>query len=156
MLNFSKKAAERYHLNWNDLPERKGDFWKIDITMIGRTPMILIIHEYTLFTLVRKKSGFKRIDDISNEIIHCCHWYKCKETVSLGKNTDRKLNGSINEIKNQIWFVDSPDSINRMEMTINGCLYSYLSDKKYDYGTPFEAVDLYDKGLWPRHNNGAI
>lgn len=156
MLNFSKKAAERYHLNWNDLPERKGDFWKIDIAMIGRTPMILIIHEYTLFTLVRKKSDFKRIDDISNEIIHYCHWYKCQETVSLGKNTDKKLNGSINEIKTQTWFVDSPDSINTLEMRINGNLYSNLSDKKYNYGTPFEAVDLYVKGLWPKHNNGAV
>jgi hypothetical protein len=152
MLNFSKKAADRYHLKWKELPERKGDFWKIDISMIGRTPMLFLIHEYTLFTLVRKKSDFRRIEDIVNEIMLCCSWYKYKGMVSLGKNTDRKLNGSINEIKIHTWFVDSPDSINRLEMTVNSGLYSYLSEKKNSYGSPFEAVDLYTKGMWPKDN----
>ena len=56
MINLSKKAAERFRIKWKDLEERSGDFWKVDAVMIGRVPMLFIVHEYTLFTLVRRKS----------------------------------------------------------------------------------------------------
>ncbi|MBI4826308.1 MAG: hypothetical protein HY807_07795 [Nitrospirae bacterium] len=149
MINLSKKAADRFKMKWQSLPERSGDNWKIDIIMIERTPMLLIIHEYTLFTLVRRKSEFKSIPDIAEEIRKCCPWYRYTGEISIGKNNDRRLIGSINEIKFQIEGEFLPNQINAMEMQINDCLYSYLSPRKRDYGKPFEAVEEYSKGLWP-------
>ena len=58
MIDLSNKAAKRFGIKWKDLEERSGDFWKVDVVMIGRVPMLFIVHEYTLFTMVRRKSQF--------------------------------------------------------------------------------------------------
>ena len=44
-----------FGLKWDDLPERSGNHSKTDVMMIGRVPMLLIVHAYTLFTLVRER-----------------------------------------------------------------------------------------------------
>ncbi len=150
MINLSKKAADRFRINWNSLNERKGDFWKIDITMIGKTPMLLLIHEYTLFTLVRKKIHFETIFDVASEIRLCCSWYKYQGPADAGRNTDRRLVGSINVVKIATLFYDSPKNINSIEMSINNNFYTFLGNKKGDYGVPFEAVDKYVNGDWPK------
>jgi hypothetical protein len=59
MINLTKKAASRFNIKWHDLQQREGDFWKIDIVMIGRIPMLLVVHEYTLFTFVRRNPSSK-------------------------------------------------------------------------------------------------
>lgn len=58
MINLSNKAAKRFRVKWSDLESRNGDFWKVDVVMAERVPMLFIVHEYTLFTLVRRKSQF--------------------------------------------------------------------------------------------------
>ena len=68
---------------------------------------------------------------------------------SLGKNGNRKITGSINEMKRMTVGLYSPEQINAMEMAINQCLFSYLSADKNDYSTPFEAVETYVKGETP-------
>jgi len=136
-------------LKWEDLLERSGDRWKVDIMMVGRVPMALIVHEYTLFTLVRRKSDFKTVERIADEIRRCCPWYRHAGRVTVGKNSDRRLTGSITEIRRNVWGLYSPEQINAMEMHINKCLFSYLSKVPRNYGTPFEAVEKYARGLWP-------
>jgi len=76
MINLSNKAATRFKTKWKDLEERSGDFWKVDIMMIGRVPMLLIVHEYTLFTIVRRKSTFQNLESITTDILKSCPWYK--------------------------------------------------------------------------------
>ena len=149
MINLTNKAAQRFKVAWKSLEERSGDFWKIDLVMNGRVPMLLIVHEYTLFTLVRRKSQFRTPEDIREEIKISCPWYKTPEACSLGKNGNRKLTGSINEIKRLTDGLYSPEQINAMEMSINNCLFSYLSAGKNDFRTPFKAVESYVKGLTP-------
>lgn len=149
MIDVSKKAAGRFRLKWDDLLERSGDHWKVDIMMVERVPMLLIVHVHTLFTLVRRKSHFKTVEDIGDEIRRCCPWYRYVGRVTVGKNSNRKLTGSITEIKRNTWGLYSPEQINAMETQINNCLFSYLSKKPRDYGTPFEAVEKYASGLWP-------
>ncbi len=149
MINLSKRAADRFKLKWSDLPERSGDYWKLDILMIERVPMLLIVHEYTLFTLVRRKSQFKTIQDVGAEIRLCCPWYLYIGEVTAGKNSSRRLTGSINEVRRTIQGLYLPDQINTMEMQINDGLFSYLSSNKKNFGIPFEAVEKYVKGLWP-------
>jgi len=146
MINLSNKAAIRFKAKWKDLEERSGDFWKVDIMMIGRVPMLLIVHEYTLFTIVRRKSTFKNLKNIANDILLSCPWYHGPKSLSFGKNVNRQLNGSINEIKRLTTGLYSPEQINAMEMSINQCIFSYLSTKKRDYLNPFEAVESYVKG----------
>jgi len=149
VIDFSKKAASRFGLKWEDLPERSGDHWKVDVMMVGRVPMLLIVHAYTLFTLIRRKSDFKTVEGIGDEIRRCCPWYRYDGRVTVGKNSNRRLTGSITEIKRNTWGLYSPEQINAMEMQINGCLFSYLSKTPRGYGKPHEAVDKYARGLWP-------
>lgn len=145
MINLSSKAAKRFKRKWKDLEERSGDFWKIDIMMIGRIPMLLIVHEYTLFTIIRRKSAFQNLHSVANEILKSSPWYHGSKSLLLGKNGNRQLNGSINEIKRITAGLYSPDQINAMELAINQCIFSYLSTEKRDYLSPFEAVESYVK-----------
>lgn len=149
MINLSNKAAKRFGINWKNLEERTGDFWKIDAVTVGRVPMLFIVYEYTLFTLVRRKSHFRDILAIVNEVINSCPWYRWQKTLTLGKNGNRRLTGSINEMKRMTLGLLSPDQINAMEMTINQGLFSYLRAEGERYLTPFEAVEFYVKGHTP-------
>lgn len=149
MINLSKKAANRFNYRWTDLNEQKGDFWKIDIIMVSHYPVVLLIHEYTLFTLVRRKTKFKAIKNVTNEIRRCCPWYKHGKEVTIGKNSDKKLIGNINEMKRSTTGDYSTNFCLEIESTINNCLFSNLLAEKYKYGTPIEAVEKYVNGNWP-------
>lgn len=148
MINLSKKAASRFNYRWTDLNEQNGDFWKIDTIMVSRYPVVLFIHEYTLFTLVRRKTDFKTIKSVINEIMRCCPWYKHIGDITIGKNTDKKLNGNINEMKRSTAGDYSTNFCLEIESIINNCLFLNLSTEKYGYGTPIEAVEKYVNGHW--------
>ncbi|MFO8084122.1 MAG: hypothetical protein R6U27_07380 [Desulfobacterales bacterium] len=130
MINLTKKAAGWFNIEWHNLQQRKGDFWKIDIFMMLRIPMLLIVHEYTLFTLVRRKSEFKSIDAVAKEILKHCPWYQYDGEISTGKNSDRRISGSFNEIKRILELLHTPVQINKMEMTINNILLFVSFRKK--------------------------
>jgi hypothetical protein len=149
MINLSNKAAKRFHINWKDLEDRSGDFWKVDVAMAGRVPILFIVHEYTLFTMVRRKSQFQNPLTLTNEILNSCPWYRGSKFFSIGKNLNRKLTGSINEMKRMIIGLYAPEQINAMEMAINQYLFSYLSAERNSYLTPFEAVEKYVAGETP-------
>ena len=149
MFNLSKKAAGRYRLKWSDIEEKRGDRWKIDVIMVSRYPVIWIIHEYTLFTLVRNKKDFRTIQDIADEIIRCCSWYNYTGILDIGKNTDKKLNGNINEMKRITADHYSSSYLAEIQNRINTGIYSKLSTGKYSHVMPSEAVALYKKGEWP-------
>ena len=149
MINLSNKAAKRFRINWKDLEERSGDFWKVDVVMVGRVPMLFIVHEYTLFTLVRRKIQFRDPQAIANDVIKECPWYHDSKSPFLGKTGNRKLTGSINKMKRMTMGLYSPEQINGMEMAINQCIFSYLSAERNGYLTPFEAVERYVKGETP-------
>ena len=149
MINLSQKAAKRFRIPWKALKERLGDFWKVDAVMVASVPMLFIVHEQTLFTLVRRKSQFRDLEAITKEIIDACPWYRGATSFSLGKNGNQRLNGSINEMKRMTLGRYSPEQINAMEMLINQTLFSFLSTDREDYSTPFEAVESYIKGFTP-------
>lgn len=149
MINLSKKAASKFKYKWIELPEQSGDFWKIDVIMVSHYPVLLIVHEYTLFTLVRRKSNFKDINSLVKEIRKCCPWYRYVGNVLIGKNNNKKMIGNINEMKRASAGDYSSNFCAEIESIINENLYSNLSDKKYGYGTPKETVDKYTKGQWP-------
>ena len=149
MLDLSNKAAKKFQINWKDLEERSGDFWKVDVMMVTRVPMLLIVHEHTLFTLIRRKSQFRDLKELASDILRSCPWYQAIKSLSFGKNGNRKLTGSINEMKRMISDLYYPEQINAMEMSINQCLFSYLSSQKNQYTIPFEAVDSYVNGKTP-------
>ena len=149
MINLSNKAAKRFRVKWSSLEERSGDFWKVDVQMVGRVPMLFIVHEYTLFTLVRRKTQFRDPLHIASEIKRACPWYRCAGEPTLCKNGNRKITGSINEMKRMTWGLYTPEQVSALEMYINDGIYSYLSTDKYDYGKPFQAVESYVKGKTP-------
>ena len=95
MISLSQKAANRFNIKWKGLPEHNGDFWKIDMLILDRFPVLLIVHEYTLYTLVRRKSDYHSLDQIARDIRELCPWYRYTGEVKPGKNNDRKLNDSI-------------------------------------------------------------
>ena len=149
MINLSHKAAQRFGIRWKDLDDRRGDFWKLDVVMVGRVPMVFMVHEPTLFTLVRRKSQFRDLTAVAAEIRNACPWYRGPQTLTLGKNGNPRLTGSINEMKRMTTGFYSPEQKNAMEMDINQGLYSYLATDKEHYSKPFEAVEDYVKGRTP-------
>jgi hypothetical protein len=149
VINLTSKAANWFRIDWKDLEERSGDFWKVDAVMVGRVPMVYIVHEYTLFTLVRPKSQLRDPLAIADEVRWACPWYRIPAAPSLGKNGNRRLTGSIGEMKRMTLGLYSPEQINGMEMSINQGLFSYLSTGPDGYLTPFEAVESYVKGQTP-------
>ncbi len=151
MLDFTQRSAKRFNLQWKDLPERSGDHWKVEVEMFGRVPMLLIVHEQTLFTLVRRKSQFKTPEQLANDIRLCCSWYKNPNETTFGRNGDRRLSGSITEMKRITRVMEfSPVSTNRAEMAINQCPFSYLETKEPKrIRNPFDAVECYMKGETP-------
>lgn len=151
MLDFTQRSAKRFNLPWKDLPERSGDHWKVELEMFGRVPMLLIVHEQTLFTLVRRKSQFKTAEQLADEIRLCCSWFRNKSETAFGRNSDRRFTGSITEMKRMIRILDySPERINGMEMAINDCPFSYLRDRETKRcHNPFDAVDCYVRGEMP-------
>ncbi len=130
MINLSKKAAKRFNIKWTDLKEQSGDFWKIDVIMVSHYPVLLIVHEYTLFALVRRKTKFNTIDDVVEEIKHSCPWYRCPKKVIIGKNRNRKLNGAITEMKRITAGTYSSNFTSEIEKRIHMSIYSYLSARK--------------------------
>ncbi len=149
MINLTIKAAKRYRIEWAELTERPGDYWKIDIEIIDRKPILFLVHEYTLFTLIRRKAQFRTLDGVGQEIQSCCPWYRYVGRPSLGKNGNRRLSGSINEMKHTAKGHDAFDNLDRLETAINKGLYSYLAVCKYDYGVPLKAVESYRAGEMP-------
>jgi len=149
MIDLSKNAAKRFRVKWSDLESRSCDCWKVDVVMFERVPMLFIVHEHTLFTLVRRKSIFRHPLDIVEEITISCPWYRNTMEPTLGKNDSRKIIGSINEMKRVTWGLYSPEQINSIEMSINQTLFSYLSHGKGNYGNSFEAVENYAIGKTP-------
>jgi len=149
MINLSNKAAKRFNIRWSDLVERTGDYWKADVVMMGRIPMLLIVHELTLYTLIRRKSQFGSPLDIADEVLQCCPWFPRNVSPSLGKNGDRRIVGSINEMKRMMFGEYSPDDIAIVERSLNEGLYSYLSAEKHGYGRPVEAVEQYKNSQMP-------
>jgi len=149
MIDLSSKAAKRFGIKWSSLEERSGDFWKVDIQILDRVPMLFIVHEVTLFTLVRRKTQFRNPLQIADEIKKACPWYRFSDEPSLGKNSNRSLTGSMNEMKQMTWGLYSPEQINALEMFLNNCIYTYLSPDKNGCGQPFEAVESYAKGETP-------
>jgi len=111
--------------------------------------MLFITHEYTLFTLVRRKKQFGDPLQIADEIKMACPWYRYVGKPTLGKNGNRKLTGSIIEMKRMTWGLYSPEQINALEMFINDRIFSYLSPDGRSYASPFEAVESYVKGETP-------
>lgn len=151
MLDFTQRSARRFNLLWKDLPERSGDHWKVEVEMFGRVPMLLVVHEQTLFTLVRRKSEFKTPEQLADDIRLCCKWYKNPGETTFGRNSDRRLSGNITEMKRVTRVMEfSPVSINRAEMAINDYPFSYLRDRETKrFHTPFDAVDFYQRGEMP-------
>lgn len=143
MINLSKKAADKFKISWSNLSEQSGDNWKVDLIQIGRYPVLLIVHEKTLFTLVRRKAEIKTIDAIAKEIAKCCPWYPFPIELKLGKNSNKRLSGSIVEMRSFAWQMATLDEIDQLEGVINSGLFSYLSDSKYGYGKPINALKSY-------------
>lgn len=152
MINLTRKAAKRFNRRWAELPEQQGDCWKVDVIMVSRYPVLLIIHEYTLYTLVRRKAELPAIQSVMDEISRCCPWYEPQGALTVGKNLDKRLNGSINEMKRVTAGDYSENFAREIQEGINTCPFSALSNRKYDYGTPMEALELYKKGLWPQQD----
>jgi hypothetical protein len=149
MLNFSQKATKRFRMQWSGLEERSGDFWKVDVAMFAHVPLLMIVHEYTLFTLIRPKSQFKTPQDIAAEIRRCCTWYRCDGQPTFGRNGNKRIIGSITQMKRETWQMFLPEQINAIEIYLNNNLYSYIAVGKRNYGKPFEAVEGYVSGCMP-------
>lgn len=112
MLNLSAKAAKKFKISFSSLVSREGNYWRIDTVIISRKTWLLCTHEPTLFTLILRATNFKKLEDLLPELNH---FGLTQETVTLGKGSNRKITGSMTDMKNMIWHMDH-DGTSVMEM----------------------------------------
>ncbi len=141
MIFLTQKAAKRFSTPWKeciDLSD-EGEGWKVDVQMYFRTPLLIITHSKTLYTLVRRKRDIPTLAHLIQEIEEICPWFQFKEPHVIGKNANRQLSGSMNEMK---WIIDcnsveysKENYLEEMERQINSFIFSQIA-----YDTPTEAV----------------
>lgn len=81
----------------------EGDSWRVDILTIYRRRCLLVVHEKTLYTFFLRSPEVKTIKDLIKQIREKCSWYDYdSENVFVGKGEDKKVTGSIIDMKKLI------------------------------------------------------
>ena len=117
MFNLTMKSTKYFGLSWKNLDEHEGDFWRIDIVHINRKKYFLVSHEKTYFTKVIRATEFKSFEKIAEFINENCPWYRFSG-ISVGKMTNRKLSGTMTDMKNCLKFYQDM-SLEEIEYRIN-------------------------------------
>ncbi len=81
----------------------EGDSWRVDILTIYRKRYILVVHEKTLYTFLLRSPEVKTIEELIKQIMDKYSWYSYDpENIFVGKGENRKVTGSITDMKNLI------------------------------------------------------
>ncbi len=127
MFNLTMKSAKNFKYNWKELPEHNGDFWRIEVCLIKRKKYFLAVHEKTFSTNILRAIDFKSPEEIAEVIRELNPWYRYPG-ISVGKKQNRKLTGTINDMKNTIYYLEDIEDIAEIEKAINDTPWSALPD----------------------------
>lgn len=118
MFNLTIKAANNFKYSWKNLPMQDGDYWRIDICHINRLKYLMAVHEETFCTHLLRAFDFKSFELIHRFILELSPWF-CFSSVSIGKCNDRKVTGTMTEMKKIIWSLQDEYTPLQIEKLLN-------------------------------------
>jgi hypothetical protein len=126
MIALTARTAKRWKVPHASLPAVERGAWVVDLMKLGKGPLLaLFVHQDTLFTLLRQASVVKTLDQVAAEIA-AVQQGRAPAVVPLYKNGNRRVTGSIMEMKFMISYRAQVDDLLKVEDGINGCIFSAI------------------------------
>jgi hypothetical protein len=99
MIALTARAAKRWKVAHTSLPAVETGAWVVDLMKLGKGPLlVLLVHQETLFTLLRPASAVKTLAQVAAEIAVVQHG--CAPAVApLYRNGNRRVTGSLTDMK---------------------------------------------------------
>ena len=127
MIAVTSKAAKRFKLTYRKLPPVDTGAWVVDLIKIARGPLlVLIVHQDSLFTLIRQSRDVKTIDDVAREIARVWPMPDPVESTIVSRNTNRHVTGSITDMKHLIRVWAKFEALPKVEAMINDTPFSAI------------------------------
>ncbi|MDD5310082.1 MAG: hypothetical protein PHU25_22420 [Deltaproteobacteria bacterium] len=102
MITLTARAAKRWKVAHASLPPVETGAWVVDLMKLGKGPLlVLIVHQETLFSLLRPAAVVKTLDQVSGEITRVCPG-RAPAVTPLYRNGNRRVTGTITDMKYMI------------------------------------------------------
>ena len=126
MIALTTRAAKRWKVPHSSLPAVETGAWVVDLMKLGKGPLlVLIVHQETLFTLLRPAADVKTLAQVAAEIAKVQQG-RAPAIAPLYKNGNRGVTGSITDMKFQVRFLAQVDDLAEIERKINDCPFSAI------------------------------
>jgi len=126
MIALTTKAAKRWKLKYVELEAVETGAWVVDLLKLGRGPLlVLIVHQDSLFTLLRPFAEVKSLEHLGAEIARVWPGYRLDAT-AICRNGNRRVTGSITDMKHLIRVHVRFDDLSVVEEKINDCPFSAI------------------------------
>lgn len=126
MIALTARAAKRWKVPHASLPAVETGAWVVDLMKLGKGPwLVLAVHQETLFTLLRWASAVKTLAQAAAEIA-AVQRGRVPSVTPLYKNGNRRVTGSINDMKFMMRYHARFDDLAEIEDQINGCIFSAI------------------------------
>jgi len=125
MIALTNKSSTRFKVKFAELTPVENGAWVVDLIKFGKGPLVaLIVHQDSLFTLVRMAAELKTMGDVEHEIAQVWSPF---ESVAIVRNGNRRVTGSITDMKHmsRIHYAHG-DSLRDIENRLNDCPFSYI------------------------------
>jgi len=130
MLTLTHKVAKHWSVHYKELTEAPSNSWIVDFHILSpRRKYSLIVHRQTLFTILQNglvkspEEAFNLVQEATTNFNYTL------PVLKLFRNSDRKINGSITNIKDFIHCLQPGETLQKIEYLINR--------------TPFKAIYYY-------------
>jgi|GEM_PF-5974479 hypothetical protein len=139
MLHLSQLAAKYLKVDYRALETSVRDVFRVDVMTINRKKYVLVVHELTMYTLLLEAASCKTVEKTCKNIREFCPWYTGAE-ITLGKTSDRKIIGTVTEIRMTIEYLKQEHPPQELSAIINRMIFSILN-----YSTPDDCLQVYVK-----------
>jgi hypothetical protein len=135
MIALTARAAKRFKASHSKLPPIETGAWVVDLIKLFRGPqLVLIVHQDSLFTLVRKSDEVKTLADAVREIGRVWPEIEPADRAAVYKNGSRRVTGTINDMKHMLRVWTRFKTLPEAEFMIND--------------TPFSAIGMDHPTKW--------
>lgn len=127
MIALTARAAKRFKLIHAQLPAVEDGAWVVDLVKLFRGPLlVLLVHQDSLFTLVRQAKEVKSLDSAARTVARVWPEIEQEDRTAVFKNGNRRVTGSINDMKHMIRVWTRFEPLPRVEFKINDTPFSAI------------------------------
>lgn len=126
MIALTAKAAKRWKMRYAALPAVDTGAWVVDLLKLDKGPLlVLIIHQDSLFTRIRLAAALKSLEQMADLIAGAWPERRPADGV-ICRNGNRRVTGSITDMKHLIRAHAKFDELAQIEDSINDCPFSAI------------------------------